>query len=57
MSISALYRSKRTNPEQAIWLVHDGDATIVPTDVGEPMAILRSTLASITPRRLLQNCA
>ncbi|MEC5215511.1 acyl-CoA hydrolase [Actimicrobium sp. GrIS 1.19] len=40
MSAQSLYQSKRTTAEQAIRLVRNGDAIIVPTGVGEPPTLL-----------------
>jgi acyl-CoA hydrolase len=40
MSAQSLYQSKRTTAEQAIRLVRNGDAIIVPTGVGEPPMLL-----------------
>ncbi len=40
MSVQSLYASKRMSAADAIQVVRDGDAIIVPTGVGEPPALL-----------------
>ena len=40
MSVQAQYRQKRTSAAEAVRLVRDGDAIIVPTGVAEPPALL-----------------
>jgi acyl-CoA hydrolase len=40
VSVQDQYKRKRTTACDAVHLVHDGDAIVVPTGVGEPPALL-----------------
>lgn len=42
MTMQSLYEQKRMSPADAVGLVHNGDAVIVPTGVGEPPTLLHA---------------
>ncbi|NMG47478.1 4-hydroxybutyrate CoA-transferase [Azoarcus communis] len=42
MSLQSLYEQKRMTPADAVSLIHNGDAIVVPTGVGEPPALLQA---------------
>lgn len=42
MSLQSLYEQKRMTPADAVGLIHNGDAIVVPTGVGEPPALLHA---------------
>jgi acyl-CoA hydrolase len=42
MSFQSMYRERKRDASEAIWLVRDGDTIVVPIAAGEPPALLRA---------------